>query len=127
MIKEFTCVVCPNGCRITAEWNSENEEYKITGNACSRGLTYVRQELTGPVRTFATSVGVTGGVLPLASVRVTAPIPLSRVKEAVELIHAQTLTAPVHAGDVLLHDFMGLACDVIVTKTVEACPEEAAR
>ena len=125
MIKEFTCVVCPNGCRITAGRDSDREEFRITGNACSRGLAYVKKELTGPERTFATSVGVTGGVLPLASVRVTAPIPLSRVKEAVELIHAQTLKAPVHAGDVVLHGLMGFPCDVIVTKNVEACPQEA--
>ena len=119
--KEYTCIVCPNGCQITAERSSEQEEYRITGYRCGRGVSYVRQELTDPRRTFATSVGVRGGSLPLVSVRTSSPVPLSRIPEAVNEIHAQILTAPVQTGDVVVHGLLGLDCDVIATRTVEAC------
>ena len=118
MKKEYTCIVCPNGCLVTAERDSEEEEYRISGQGCARGVDYVRQELTDPRRTVSTTVGVRGGELPLASVRVTRPIPLGRVGEAMDLIHAQTLRAPVHAGDVVIHGLLGLDCDVIACCSV---------
>ena len=126
MKKEFTCIVCPNGCLITAERASEQEEYRITGQGCRRGIAYVHQELTDPRRTFATSAGVTGGTLPLVSVRVTAPVPLEKIPEAVRQIHALTLKAPVRAGTVVLHGLLGLNCDVIATRTVSALQQEEA-
>ena len=78
MVKEFTCIVCPNGCTITAEAEARGDGAyavrSVQGAACPRGTAYVEQELTDPRRTIATSVPVKGGALPLASVRLTAPI-----------------------------------------------------
>ena len=73
MTKEFTCIVCPNGCQITAQWDGSCVG-EISGALCPRGAAYVSQELTAPKRNIATSVRVQRGVLPLASVRLTAPI-----------------------------------------------------
>ena len=70
---ELTCVVCPNGCLLTV-WQ-ENGETKVEGAACKNGIAYGRTELTDPRRVLTTSVAVKGGVLPLVSVRSTAPIP----------------------------------------------------
>ena len=79
MVKEFTCIVCPNGCTITAEAEARGDGTyavrSVQGAACPRGTAYVEQELTDPRRTIATSVPVKGGELPLASVRLTAPHP----------------------------------------------------
>ena len=125
MQREFTCIVCPNGCLITADYEKKEDGSllvkSIEGQTCRRGEEYVRQELTDPRRTFATSVGVRGGSLPLVSVRTSSPVPLSRIPEAVNEIHAQILTAPVQTGDVVVHGLLGLDCDVIATRTVEAC------
>ena len=124
MKKEYTCIVCPNGCLVTAFRDSEQEEYRISGHGCRRGIDYVHQELTDPRRTVATSVAVRGGVWPLASVRVTAPIPLDRIPEAMERIHEQTLTAPVETGEVVIHGLLGLDCDVIATRQVPAAGQK---
>ena len=70
------------------------------------------------MRTFSTSVAVRGGELPLASVRVTAPIPLEKIREAVEAIHKVTLTAPVEAGDIVIKGLLGRECDVVTTRSV---------
>ena len=118
MKKEYTCIVCPNGCLVTAERDTDHEEYTITGHGCARGVDYVRQELTDPRRTVSTTVGVKGGDMPLASIRVTSPIPLGKIPEAMRLIHAKTLTAPVHAGDIVIHSLLGLDCDVIAACSV---------
>lgn len=116
MTKEFTCIICPNGCEITAETEGG---LTITGAACPRGIDYVKQELTAPVRNIATSVLVKEGALPLASVRLTAPIPRERIFDAMKEIKGCVLTAPVKAGTVVIHQLLGYESDVIITKDVE--------
>ena len=44
MTKTFTCIVCPNGCEIRVE--SDGSGYRISGEGCPRGKTYVLQEMT---------------------------------------------------------------------------------
>ena len=49
MVKEFTCIVCPNGCTITAEAEARGDGAyavrSVQGAACPRGTAYVEQEL----------------------------------------------------------------------------------
>ncbi|MBE7721034.1 DUF1667 domain-containing protein [Lacrimispora indolis] len=124
MLKEFTCIICPNGCEITADIEiNEGKNILIRsmdGALCPRGETYVRQELTDPRRNIATSVLVKGGILPLASVRLTKPIPKGRIFDAMEEIKRCSLTAPVTAGTVVVKNILGYDADVIVTKSVPA-------
>ena len=122
MKRTFTCIVCPNGCEIEAEYEGA-QVLSVTGNLCPKGETYVTQELIDPRRTIATSVRVTGGVMPLASVRLTAAIPKDRIFDVMAEINRVTLTAPVKIGDVVIQNVLGLGSDVIVTKNIEAVAE----
>ena len=60
MLREFTCIICPNGCEIRAEIgekeNGAVEILSIEGAACKKGSAYVEQELKDPQRNIATSV-----------------------------------------------------------------------
>ncbi|GLC81870.1 DUF1667 domain-containing protein [Lacrimispora brassicae] len=122
MMKEFTCIICPNGCGISADIEIKEGGNclvrSIDGALCPRGETYVRQELVDPRRNIATSVLVKGGILPLASVRLTKPIPKDRIFDAMEEIKKCSLTAPVTAGTVIVKHIFGYDADVIVTKAV---------
>lgn len=61
---------------------------------------------------------------PLASVRLTNPIPRDRIFDAMGEIKKCTLTAPVKAGTVVIPHLLGYDADVIVTKSV---PENGCR
>lgn len=117
MKRTFTCIVCPNGCEVEAEY-SGTQVLSISGNLCPKGAAYVTQELVDPRRTIATSVRVEGGELPLTSVRLTGAIPKDRIFDAMREINEKTLTAPVHIGDVVIKGLLGYDSDVIVTKNV---------
>lgn len=123
MLREFTCIICPNGCEITASVEEHADGTKtitsMEGATCPKGEAYVKQELTNPMRNMATSVLVKDGVLPLTSVRLTKPIPKERILDAAAEIHKCTLTAPVKAGTVVIKNLLGCDTDVIVTKNVE--------
>ena len=119
MKRAFTCIVCPNGCEIEAEY-AGGEVLSVSGNLCPKGKDYVTQELIDPRRTIASSVRVVGGDMPLCSVRLTGPIPKACIFDAMAEIRQCTLTAPVAIGDVVIHNLLGCDCDVIATRNVAA-------
>lgn len=122
MKKIYTCIICPGGCEIETEIK-DKRILSLTGNTCDKGADYVRQEVTAPARTIATSVRVKGGVLPLASVRLTRPIPKDMILSVMEQIKKISLTAPVLSGTVILKGVCGLDSDVITTRNVRAVSE----
>ncbi len=117
--KTLLCSLCPNCCALTVTMEGEAVT-GCTGNLCTQGADFARQELTMPLRNVTTSVAVSGGLYPLCSVRLSAPIPLSRLTEAVDLLHGLTVTAPVAMGQVLLEDLLGLGVQVLSTRSVPA-------
>ena len=118
MLREFTCIICPNGCEITAGVE-DNQIVSIEGALCPKGEAYVNQELTDPRRNIATSVLVKGGELPLASVRLTNPVPREKIFDVMGEIRKLSLDAPVQIGQILIHDVLGLGSDVIATRSIE--------
>lgn len=116
--RTFTCVICPNGCEIQVSYEG-TKILDITGNKCQKGGQYVEQELTDPRRTIASSVRIRNAELPLCSVRLTKPIPKKDIFSVMKEINQVNLEAPVHIGDVVIHNVYGLDSDVIVTKNME--------
>lgn len=119
MKKQFTCIVCPNGCEMEAEIEN-GKMVSMIGNLCPRGEQYVCQELTAPRRTIASSVLVKGGELPVTSVRLTKAIPKEMIFPVMDEIRRVVLIAPVKAGTIVLHNVCGLDSDVMVTKNIRA-------
>ena len=120
MKKELTCVICPNGCTIEIELDTAGKITAVKNASCPKGKAYAEQELTCPQRTIASSVRVEGGELPLASVRLTKPIPKGRIFDAMAQICKITLRAPVSAGTTVIRHILGYDSDVIVTKNIAA-------
>ena len=84
-----------------------------------RGRTYVENELKNPMRIVTSSVRVTGGNMPITSVRLTAPVPRNRMMDVIEELRKIRLTAPVSIGQIVIQDILGLGSDVIITKNVD--------
>ncbi|MGD8399455.1 MAG: DUF1667 domain-containing protein [Bacillota bacterium] len=119
MLKEYTCIICPNGCELTAEV-TDGRVVAVRGAACRRGRDYVERELTNPQRNIASSILLEGGELPLVSVRLSKPIPKEKIFAVMAVIKKARLRAPVRAGQVAIANVLGLGSDVIVTKHVAA-------
>lgn len=118
MLKNFTCIICPNGCEIQADVDG-GKILSISGNKCEKGVDYVKSEAINPMRNFATSIPVSGGELPLCSVRLTKPIPRECIFSAISEIKKHKLTAPVKPGQTVIKNLLGLDTDVITTKEIE--------
>lgn len=118
--REFTCVVCPNGCTIVADVDDDDTPVvaRVRGNLCPRGEVWARQEVENPMRTIASSVPVEGGDFPLVSVRTNRPIPLSKIGEVMTAIRGVSLKAPVPMGSVVLSSPAGCDTEIIATREV---------
>lgn len=123
MKKEFTCIRCPAGCRLTA--GTENGRVTgVTGNKCDKGVAYARQEIEDPRRIVTSTVRSEGLVISMVPVRTSAPVPKSRVFEVMEEIRKLKIGKPVMTGETLVKDFLGLGTGLIATRSVEALPDK---
>mgnify|MGYP000010643436 CR=1 FL=1 len=51
MKREFTCIVCPNGCRLHTEVEN-GAVTSVTGNRCPKGARFCRKGCTAPTRSL---------------------------------------------------------------------------
>ena len=120
--KELICIVCPNGCELSArltEADGETKVEEVTGGLCDKGISWAEQEIVSPMRTIASSVLVENGDSRLLSVRTDTAIPKGKIFEVMDSIKKVTLKAPVNIGDVIIENPAGTDCRIIATRQVE--------
>lgn len=119
---EYTCIVCPRGCHLTAERVVENgvEKIAVTGNFCPRGVKYATEEMTRPMRTVTTSLYVTGGDIAMVSAKTNDTVPKDRIEEVLREASGVVATAPVKVGDVLIENVAGTGRDLVATRNIKA-------
>ena len=112
-MKELICICCPNGCHLKVD---PDQGYAVTGNQCPRGEEYGKSELINPMRVVTSTVRIRGGAHPRLPVRTSAPVPKEKMLEVMALLDEVCVTAPVHAGDVLVSGLFGTEVSVIACK-----------
>ena len=130
---ELTCINCPMGCRITADYDGK-EVTNIQGYTCARGKAYAQTEITDPTRMVTALVGVEGRRAPLSvtalvgvegthaplSVKTRSPIRKPLIFDALRVIRETTVRPPVRIGDVVVENVCNSGVDVIATENIEA-------
>lgn len=114
---ELVCIVCPNGCRLTAE-KAADGSITLSGNRCPRGRDFALGELTHPMRSLTTTVAASLPGIPVVPVRTKGEVPKEKLREVMAACNAFTLTHPVACGDVLLENVAGTGAAVIATRTL---------
>ena len=117
MHKEFICIVCPNSCRISVEY--EGTKIKdIKGAKCPKGKDYVKNEITNPLRVFTGSILVEDGDFPLVSFKTTTPIPKKYLKKVGEITRRIKVEAPIEVGQVIAFNLLGGKVNLIATRKI---------
>ena len=107
------------GCAIHAVIE-DGELKEIEGEACRRGIDWVRQELSDPRRMLTTTVQVEGGVLPLVPVRSRDALPKDKILPVAALLRHVVLQAPVKEGQIVVADVLGTGVDIIASRDLDA-------
>ena len=112
--RELTCIVCPRGCHLRIDG-----ELNVTGNACPRGASYAKQEVTDPRRTLTSTVRCLSKTFPVCPVKTLSPIPKDLVLPAMEEVNKVTLTPPVKVGQVVIEDLLGTGIPLVATRPID--------
>lgn len=116
---KMICIVCPLGCELEAEIDSESGEIiDIKGSRCPKGREYAIREITDPRRILMTIVKVRGGRLPVVSVKTAGPIPKGKLLDAAMAVSQIVVDAPVMVGDTVVDNLLGTGVSVIATNNV---------
>ena len=112
----ITCINRPMGCRMEVTLE-DDQVISVKGNTCKRGETYAHQECTLPLRMITAVAPVRNSDVPV-SLKTRTPIPKAKIDACMRAIDALELTAPIHAGDVLIENVVDTGVDVIATKSI---------
>ena len=74
--------------------------------------------MTNPTRIVTSTVRVSGGVLPVVSVKTASDIPKEKVMDCARTLRNVEIQAPVSIGDVVLEDICGTGVPMIATKNI---------
>ncbi len=122
--RELICITCPIGCHLSVEKDREGR-FAVTGNRCSRGEVYAREELLSPRRVVSATCGIAAG--PQMSslyaprripVRTREAFPREKIPELLDMIYRLELPLPVKRGQVAIAGALGTGIDLIVERSI---------
>ncbi|MCR4755559.1 MAG: DUF1667 domain-containing protein [Lachnospiraceae bacterium] len=116
--KTYTCIVCPRGCDVTATLDESGGIVSIDGNFCPRGETYVRNELTHPMRQLTSTVAIQGGIYARLPVILSAEIPKEKMTDVMNALKDVSVNSPVNRGDVIISNVCNLGVDVLASRSM---------
>lgn len=116
MKHEYTCIVCPRGCRLHIEL--ANDILEVSGAGCRRGEQFAREEATDPRRTLTTTVQTTSQKMPRLPVRTERPISKSSLLAVSAKLSTVTVEPPIRRGEIIIHDIMGSGADIVATADI---------
>lgn len=114
----FLCVSCPVGCSLTVE-EEEGVLVAVSGESCPRGRRYAETELKDPRRTFAGTVAVSGGALPVCPVRSRGGIPKELLADVARAVSQVVVEAPIVIGQVVIADICGSGIDITASRSLD--------
>ena len=119
--RDLICIGFPMGCMMTVSMEN-GKVMEVAGNTCKRGDIYARKEVTDPTRIVTSSVRVSGGVLPVVSVKTKTDIPKGKISDCMKALKEVEVKAPIQIGDILLKNVADTGVDVIATKGITQIP-----
>ncbi|WP_346939992.1 DUF1667 domain-containing protein [uncultured Clostridium sp.] len=122
-LKKITCIVCPNGCKLTII--EENEELLVEGNKCKRGIEFGINEIKNPLRSIASTVNTIYKEMPRLPVRTDGLIPKSKIFNVMREISKVVITNHVDINEVIIENVLNTGVNIISTSSlIEILKEE---
>ena len=115
MTKNLTCIECPKGCSLSVD--VENcKVVRVQGQQCPKGEQYAAAEVENPARILTSAVLTRGLDIKMLPIRTDKPIPKSKLMEAMREIRGIRVKDPIHTGEIIVKNFLGLGVDLVATR-----------
>ncbi len=112
------CIVCPLSCHLVVSVDEEGNVQKVTGNSCSRGEKYARDEMTNPMRMVTSTVVISEGIYKRLPVILSGPIPKDQILSVMEQINRVKVCAPIQINDIIIENILGLEVNLIASRSM---------
>ncbi|MDR1697719.1 MAG: DUF1667 domain-containing protein [Erysipelotrichaceae bacterium] len=113
-MKKLICIICPRGCHLEVD-----ENLNVTGNFCSRGAIYGKQEVSNPTRMITSTIPITGFMVKMLPVRTKEPVKKALIMKVMKEIKKIVLDRPVQAGEVIATNVGNLGVDIVASATID--------
>ena len=113
-MKEFVCIECPKGCRLSID-----ENLNVTGNTCIRGKKYAINEITCPKRIITSTVVVNSKIVSRLPVMTENDVPKELMFDIVKELNNVRVEVPVKCRDVIIENVCGTGVNIIATRTLD--------
>lgn len=121
MIKEITCISCPNGCEMTVEVVG-NEIVKVENNKCERGISFANEEIFNPQRMLCSTVKTSDSKNVRLAVRTDKVIPKNKIFEAMKCINNVVINKNIKMGEEIIENLLGLDVSIIASQSLKINP-----
>ena len=112
-MKDMVCIVCPVGCRISVD---EDSDYEVTGNKCPKGASYGKKELTFPTRTITSTVKIKNAIHNRLPVKTSSEIPKDMIFDVMRELNKLEVVSPVKVGDVILKNVLNTGVNIVASR-----------
>ena len=113
-MKEFVCIECPKGCRLTID-----ENLNVTGNTCIRGKNYAINEVTCPKRIVTSTVVVNSKIVSRLPVMTENDIPKEKMFDIMKALDEVQVSVPVKCRDIIIENVCGTGVNIIATRSLD--------
>lgn len=122
-MREMICINCPIGCNLKVYGDNE-ENIRVEGNKCPRGLQYGTDEVLNPKRMVTSSVPLredeNTGIYQMISVKTSEAVPKELIFSVLKEIKSIDLKSKgikkIEVGDILLENVCNTGVDVVATQ-----------
>ena len=115
MKKQLICIACPIGCHL--EIDIEND-LKVTGNQCKRGITYGQKELTNPTRILTSTVIIRNGIYKRIPVKTDGEIPKGKIFDVMSELNSVIVTSPVKMGEIIIENVCNTGINIVASRSM---------
>lgn len=116
-MKEFICIICPNGCKIKVE--KVDDGFKVEGNICKRGYEFAINEMTNPKRSLCTTVRTSFKDFPRLPVKTDREIPKDMIFKIMEEINKVTVNHIVKNNEIIIENVLETGANIVSTFDME--------
>lgn len=110
-MKEYTCIVCPNGCSLVYDELTNT----CKGNRCPHGAKYAENEFLHPMRSVTSTVKTSLPEYPVISVRTSTDIPKEKVFSLLRELNKVTVSEYLPINSIVIKNVLNTGADVITT------------
>ena len=91
----------------------------LEGYNCKKGIKFAQAEITNPLRTLTTTIGIDSVISQRLPVRSNTPAPKEKIASMVKAAKQIRAKVPVKMGEVIVADILGTGVDIISSATVD--------